>query len=125
MNGIEIIKQKIADEAKVEVDAVISKAEKEAEAIKEKGRRMSVREKEALVEAGERKAEEVRKQIVASASLEQRKAVLALKQEFIEKAFERAAEELEAEGTPDVRTQLRLRRPEISTELASFMFKEQ
>ena len=125
MNGIEIIKQKIADEAKVEVDSIISKAEKEAEAIKEKGRRMSVREKEALIEAGERKAEEARKQIVASASLEQRKTVLALKQEFIEKAFERAAAELEAEGTPDVRTQLRLRRPEISTELASFMFKEQ
>ena len=96
MNGIDIIKNKILDEANVSVKKILDNAEKEAAALKAEAEKLAEREKAARLEKGTKVAEESRRRIVSATDLEQRKAILNLKQEMIAKAFAQAGEKLSA-----------------------------
>ena len=96
MNGIENIKKKILDEANASAKVTLKEAQVKADALKVEAEKFAEKEKEALLEKGQKVAEESRRRIVSATSLEQRKAVLNLKQEMIGQAFEKANEKLAA-----------------------------
>ena len=96
MNGIENIKAKILDEANAEAKATLDEAQTKANALSADAKEAVEKEKAALLEKGQKIAEESHRRIVAATDLEQRKAVLKLKQETIAKAFEQASAKIDA-----------------------------
>lgn len=94
MNGMEKIQAKLAEDAKAELGAIEAESQKEVEAIKKQGQQDAERLTQDLLDRGEKQAAERKERLMSSAQMECRKMELAVKQEVISEAFDKALEEL-------------------------------
>ncbi len=95
MNGIDNIKNKILSEAEAAAESTLAEAQKKAGSRAAEAAEALAKEKSLLLEKGERAAKLAAERIVSSASKEQRKNVLAVKQDLIGEVFSQAKEELQ------------------------------
>ncbi|NOZ58255.1 MAG: V-type ATP synthase subunit E [Euryarchaeota archaeon] len=91
---LEKIIARIEEDARAEVDRIMSDARAKAEEIKKEAELRARAKKEEILSSGRREAEQERARIVANAKLRARKALLDAKEEVIREAFSRAREEL-------------------------------
>lgn len=124
MNGIEKITQRIDAAAESEVNAILSEAKEKAIAIAKSYQAEADRKTADSKAKAEKAAVEREERLVSVAQMQARQIVLGAKQEVVGKAFDMALERLKKANVPDCETQLRLRRPEISVELAKLLFPE-
>ncbi len=94
MKGIDSIKEKITAQAQAKADEIMAQARSQAEAVTAEAEKQAAREAAAIKERGEKQAQEAYKRILSAAALQQRKAVLATKQEVLEEAFSSAFDQL-------------------------------
>lgn len=92
--GAERITRRILDDARDEAERITAEAAAEAaEKVKDAGNEAAAKREQILTHA-RREAEEQKRRIIGMAELEARKELLAVKQELIKEAFERALQEL-------------------------------
>jgi len=96
MNGIDKITEKIIGDALSEAQEIIARTEKEAAGIVSEREAKAAASANVLVAAAEAEAKESKLRIHGAADLERRKAILAAKQETIDRAFELSLERLES-----------------------------
>ncbi|MBQ7896209.1 MAG: hypothetical protein IJ364_06625 [Oscillospiraceae bacterium] len=94
MNGIEKITARIAAEAQAEAAKVISAAQEQAGLIRAEHENKAQNEYDALVSSAADSARQQTQRQGSSAQLEARKSLLALKQELIAAAYDRAQEKI-------------------------------
>ncbi len=94
MNGIDNILSRITDDARREADAVLQAAKEQCAEIEEKMKKAEQDEYWKIVSAGTSEAESRLSRVKSGAALETRKQELALKQEMVSAAFDRASEML-------------------------------
>ena len=94
MNGIEKITQRMEDDARREINEVLTAARAQAEEIARRSREQADRESAAIAARGESAAAEREKRLESMAEMESRKLVLAAKQEVLDEAFTMALEKL-------------------------------
>ncbi len=94
MNGMEKIQAKIAEESKAEISAIEKNTKEQVDAIKAKGEADAAALKAELLARGEKQVAERRERLASSAEMECRKMELAMKQEVISMAFDKALEGL-------------------------------
>ena len=94
MNGIERIITRIKEDAQAEIDALMEKAREEANGGEEMFRRQAEEEAAALAAKAQRAAAEREVRMVSAARMEQRKRLLAVRQQMMERVYETAMEEL-------------------------------
>ena len=94
MNGIEKIKQRIDEDAKVEIDRVLSEAKAEAERISDQYKAQADLETADLNAKAEATAAQREERLVGAAQMDARKTALAAKQELVDKAYALALEKL-------------------------------
>ena len=112
MKGIENIIKKIADEASVESEKILSDARAEADAILSSYEKKVAEKKADAVSRAVSRAEEARLRLVGGYRLDERQKTLAKKQELIASAFDAAYEKLnalEGEERADILARLALR----------------
>lgn len=90
MDGIDKIIERIAADAEAEAKALRDGAEKEVEERRRAALSAMEKETKAILAEGQRKADAYEARLVDTARLEERKKRLAVKQELVEKAFQRA-----------------------------------
>ncbi|MCI2106730.1 MAG: V-type ATP synthase subunit E family protein [Intestinimonas sp.] len=90
MNGINTITDRIDQDAQQEINALTAKAQSEAAEITARYKAQAERETQAILQKGTAGAALRQERLASVAQLEARKMVLAAKQEMVEKAFERA-----------------------------------
>ncbi len=94
MNGIEKLTQQISAEAQVEVDKILAEAQAKADAIAaDYAQQVAAFSAEAQAKAVDA-AKQREERLVSMADLAARKDLLTVKQEMVDKAFERALEKL-------------------------------
>ena len=94
MNGIEKITAKIQQDAEAEVQALMAQTEEKVAAIQAQADAQAQQEREAILTRGRKAADERLERLESAAQMEQRKLVLAAKQEVVGEAFEKAVEHL-------------------------------
>ena len=94
MAGVERIKEKILDDARLQVKNIIEQAESEAADTIRSAQQEADSKKAVLLENAEKEAVELRKRLIAVAELEGRKSKLRVKQELIEEVFAKVLEKL-------------------------------
>ena len=90
MDGIDKIIERIAADAEAEAKAMRDDAKKEVEERRRAALSAIEKETKAILAEGQRKADTYEARLVDTARLEERKKYLAVKQELVEKAFQRA-----------------------------------
>lgn len=90
MNGIEKITSKIASEAEAEIAAVLKEAETRAAGLAAEFAQQAEAAEEAFLRAGRDSAEERVQRQARTAQLEAKKQILALKQELVTAAYDKA-----------------------------------
>ena len=95
MDGIEKITGRIEADAEREIEAIQAQARAQAEEIAAGYEAQAGRESEEILARGRRNADERVERLASVAQLEARKLELAAKQEMLEKAFDRALEQLQ------------------------------
>ena len=93
MNGIEKLIQQI--DAEAQSDAIQAKAAAEAAEVKAQYAQRAERESQDILDRGRKAAAEREERLAGVAQLERRKTLLAVKQEMLDQAFEKALEELQ------------------------------
>lgn len=99
MNGIEKITNRIEEDVQKEVDALLQETRDKAAAIQADYEARAKAESEAILKKGTQAAAQREERLGGVSQLEARKMTLALKQEMVEKAFEKALSDLT--GLPD------------------------
>ena len=94
MNGIEKITARIDADTQAEIDRILGDANAQAEAIGAKYRAQAAAEDADLLAKGQKAAAEREERLVSAAQMEARKSLLAVKQEMVEQAYQRALEKL-------------------------------
>ena len=94
MNGIEKITQRIGADAQAEIDKILADARAEAAAIAARMQAQAESERRELAAKNERAAAEREERLVSAAQMEARKSLLAVRQEMVERAYQRALEKL-------------------------------
>ena len=94
MNGIEKITQRMEDDARRDINEILTAARAQADEITRRCREQADRESAAIVARGESAAAEREKRLESMAEMESRKLVLAAKQEVLDEAFTMALEKL-------------------------------
>lgn len=94
MNGIDKLTARLSDDAQVEIDAILSAAEAEAEAVTAEYVRRAEKASADIISKGASAARQREERLVSMAGMEGRKALLAAKQELVGKAFDLALEQL-------------------------------
>ena len=94
MNGIEKITQRIADDARMEIDDTLKAAEKDAARIKSSFDEQIAEEEKELAAKNYRIASERLSRLENLSQMESRKVLLAAKQEEIDKVYDKALEKL-------------------------------
>ena len=94
MNGIEKITARIDADTQAEIDRILGDANAQAEAIGAKYRAQAAAEDADLLAKGQKAAEEREERLISAAQMEARKSLLAVKQELVERAYQRALEKL-------------------------------
>ena len=94
MNGIERIRQRIADDAQQEADRRLTEARTQAEAITARFRAQAEAEAKDLEERNTKAAAAREERLESMAQMEARKVLLAAKQELVEKAYVLALDKL-------------------------------
>lgn len=89
MAGAEKLTGKILEEARLQANTNIERAEREAEDLIRAAREEAEKKKKAILEKAVREAEDKRKRTIAVAELEGRKKRLQAKQEVLEEVFDR------------------------------------
>jgi len=89
MNGMDKITERILDDARQEAERILEDAQRRAEAIKKESESKAAAVRERLIREYETKASELKGRMISVAQLDMRKKVLEVKQEMIDKAFER------------------------------------
>lgn len=95
MDGIEKIIGRIASDAEREAEQILNDARAQAEKISQEYQTRAHQQAQRILEQGNRQAAAAEERMVSAAKLEARKAQLAVKQELVEKAFQRALELLD------------------------------
>ena len=109
MNGIENIIARIEEDAQNEVNEILARASAEADAISAKYAEIAKNETEAILEKGEKAAQDRTLRLQGVAGLDARKMLLKTKQEMIELSFREAEGKLSAlSGEDYVETLARL-----------------
>ena len=111
MNGIDKIKQRIAQDLQQQSDAIRQKAEEEARDILARYAQQAQTVEEEILRRGERDARELEERLAGAAHMEDGKARLAVKQEMLDQAFALALHKLcalEGEDTLTLLTRLTL-----------------
>ena len=96
MNGIEKITARIDADTQAEIDRILGDANAQAEAIRAKYRAQAAAEDADLLAKGQKAAEEREERLISAAQMEARKSLLAVKQEMVERAYQRALEKLQS-----------------------------
>lgn len=94
MNGIEKITQRIADDARMEIDDTLKAAEKDAARIRSSFEERIAEEEKELASKNYRVASERLSRLENLAQMESRKVLLAVKQAEIDKVYDRALNKL-------------------------------
>ena len=94
MNGIEKITAKIAADAEADVKKLQAETQEKIDAIEAQTAAQAAQETQAILARGEKAAAERLERLESAAQMEQRKLVLAAKQEVVGEAFEMAVEKL-------------------------------
>ncbi len=94
MNGIDKITQRIQADAQAEIDRVLNEARAEAGRIASKYKAEAEAEAAGFAVKNRKEAAEREERLAGTAQMEARKALLAAKQEMVEKAYELALEKL-------------------------------
>ena len=94
MNGIEKITARIDADTQAEIDRILGDANAQAEAIGAKYRAQAEAEDADLLAKGRRAAAEREERLISAAQMEARKSLLTVKQELVERAYQRALEKL-------------------------------
>ncbi len=94
MNGIEKIIAKLNADLQAELDAVRAETDEKCRLIIEDGKQAAQKEYDRLIAQGEKECELSVSHMSRTAQMESRKSILALKQEMVSRAFERAHEML-------------------------------
>ena len=94
MNGIEKITQRMEDDARRDINEILTAARAQADEITRRCREQADKESAAITARGESAAAEREKRLESMAEMESRKLVLAAKQEVLDEAFTMALEKL-------------------------------
>jgi V/A-type H+-transporting ATPase subunit E len=94
MTGIEKITGRINEDAQAEIDALLARANGEADTIRARYEAQAQREFDDITRHGAERAREREENLAGAAGLEARKATLLAKQEMLDRAFDLAAEQL-------------------------------
>ena len=94
MNGIEKITGRINADAQREIDAIAAQAKSEADAISARYNAQAEKEAADILARGKANADERVERLASVAELEAKKMTLAAKQEVLDKAFDKALQEL-------------------------------
>ena len=94
MNGIEKITARIDADTQAEIDRILGDANAQAETIGAKYRAQAEAEDADLLAKGQRAAAEREERLISAAQMEARKSLLTVKQELVERAYQRALEKL-------------------------------
>ena len=94
MNGIEKITARIETDAKAEVAEILREAEEKAAAIREQYKVQAQTEEKSAEAAGKEAAQRQAERLESAAGMEAKKRLLAAKQDCLNKAFEKAQEQL-------------------------------
>ncbi len=92
--GVDKIKNKILEDADIQVKKILEEAEKEKEEILKKAEEEANKRYEEIIKRGEKEAEMVYNRIIAEAKLEAKKKLLKAKEKIIEKAIQKIKEDL-------------------------------
>ncbi len=92
--GVDKIKSKILEDAKVEAEKIIAQAEEEKNKILEEAKKEAEKRRVEILKKGEKEAEMVKNRIIAEAKLEAKKKLLEAKEEIINMAINKLREEL-------------------------------
>ncbi|MDQ2085125.1 V-type ATP synthase subunit E family protein [Herbivorax sp. ANBcel31] len=94
MSGVNKIKERILDEARLQAEETTKRAKKEASEIITDAKKEAEDKKNKIIENAKAEAVEVKKRLKAVAELEARKQKLQAKQEVVEEAFENTIKKL-------------------------------
>ena len=94
MNGIEKITQRIDAEAQAEIDRILADGRAKAASIAARFQAQAEAEARDLAAKNDRAAAEREERLVSAAQMEARKSLLAVRQEMVERAYQRALEKL-------------------------------
>ena len=94
MNGIEKITGRINDDAQREIDAIAAQAKSEADAITAQYEAQAEKEAAEILARGKANADERVERLASVAELEAKKMTLAAKQEVLDRAFDKALQDL-------------------------------
>lgn len=94
MNGIERIKKRIDADTQAEIEEILNDARAEAAKINESYQAKAAAEAAELTEKNKKAAAERLERLVSSAEMDSRKTALSVKQELVEKTYEKALQEL-------------------------------
>ena len=106
MDGMEKIMEKLAAENKAECDAILNAAREKAASITARYAERGAAEKEALLRQGREEAESYEQRLLSAEKATRRRAQLAVKQELMEKVYDRALEKLCAQSAEEKTAQL-------------------
>lgn len=101
MSGVEKLKDRILEEARLQADANTKRAQDEAADIIEAAGKEAETKRKETIEKAKREAVEVKKRLIAVAELEARKERLKAKQEIVEEAFDKTLEKLNSLPDPE------------------------
>ena len=96
MNGVDKIAGKIAEDAKLEIDAILADAGREAAAIADSSAALAKEESARILAAGREQAGEIGRRAASAADQERKQLLLATKQNMIAKAFAIALDKVRA-----------------------------
>lgn len=94
MTGIEKIIGRIDSDAQSEIDAVMAKAQAQADEITARYAAQAAEEREEILKRGRKAAAEREERLASSAQMEAKKLMLAAKQEMLDAAFDEALKQL-------------------------------
>lgn len=94
MNGMEKIRARIAEDAKAELDQIAADTKAQVDEINAKAQAEGKALAEEMLARGKKQAAERKERLASSAQMEQKKMELAVKQEVISQAFDKALEDL-------------------------------
>lgn len=94
MNGLDKIKERIAADAQAEADALLADARTQSEAIAREWEGKAEKETSAILQRGEKAAQERLERLESMAHMEGRKRLLSTRQACISQAFDAALEKL-------------------------------
>jgi len=94
MSGADKLKDKIMEEARLQAEAILKKAEDEAAGLIDAAEKEAAAKRKEIIEKAKSEAVEVKKRLIAVSELESRKLKLKAKQEMVDEAFSKALDKL-------------------------------